>query len=122
MIRFLCAAVVLLAVMGYATAEWTFGKYVEAKDGKITIHMLGKGDDLNRTHPIADKYEVRTGKVFHADARWHLEEGDLIKDGLKSDTFSKEHVDKGFYVALVFDDAGKVIKVVVLSGRKKDIE
>jgi hypothetical protein len=122
--RFICAVVVVLFATICAAAETYSGKFISVKDGKITIRVLGKGDPdaLQRTYPLAKKVEVRTGKFVRDDKTKMrtLEEGDLIKDGLKSDTFGEENVAKGFRVAVVLDStSGKVTKVIVLQPNKK---
>ena len=117
-----CAILVLVACIGFASAE-EFSAFIKKVDGdKVTFFKIGgktlgeKAPDI--TLPVADNVKVNQGKYDFKEKKTTV--GAAIEGGLKNEVFSKFEDKRGVMVRITTSEDGKAItNVVVVFAKKK---
>jgi len=122
--KFACAAFILGMSFSLAAAEEYRAVIKKVEGDKVTFTVRDKdtkkeGEPM--TLPVADKVKIVKGKFNKETMK--LEAGDEIKEGLKSETFTKIG-EKGLFGRVITDaDNKKIVEIRVFSfeRKKKDI-
>jgi hypothetical protein len=124
--KFALAVLFTVGMVGFVVAD-EFTAVITKIDGtKVTYKkaMFGKGekkiDDKATTAEVSKKLAVVKGK-FDKDAG-KVTDGDAIEGGLKADAFKDVSDEKTFATITVGDDGddkGKITKIRLFGGKKK---
>jgi len=121
------AAICTVAMVGFVVAE-EFTAVITKIDGtKVTYKkaMFGKGekkvDDKANTAEVSKKLAVVKGKFDKVAGK--AVDGDAIEGGLKADAFKDVSEEKSVFATITVgedgDDKGKITKIRLFGGKKK---
>jgi hypothetical protein len=116
--KLICAAVLLVSIVGVSLADEIRAIITKVEDDKVTFtEVKGKNEKgPEQTLPVAGDVKVVKGK-YNQDTK-KVEAGDAIESGLKNAMFSKIG-EKGMRGVIVTDSDNKKITEIRVGGRGK---
>jgi hypothetical protein len=113
------AVVVLVLFVGITLSDEILGRITKVEGDKVTFtEFKGKEKGDEKTMTVADKVKVVKGKIDKDTKKFESTED--VKEGLKSEMFSKDKIgEKGIFAQIVTDKDNKHITEIRVVEKKK---